>query len=299
MIIVPLYLLFSACHKEIKRQDFSRHPSGYYYKLISFESEELSAGSGKIAWVSASFKNQADSVFWDSFNNLNDRFYLEQDTSVKDNFLKHYLSRCSAFDSACILIPVKDFFQQQFKTSAIPFFSKKDSIIRVDFKVKKVFDKEAFLKVEHDLQAQEDAQIKHYFGTQAEMEAAKDPSGFFWVEHEEDHGEQHPKGGDYVSISYRGSYLNGRFLEKSGSDFELIYGTPDQILTGLNYVIGRLKLGENAKIILPSRLAFGDKGSSNGTVPPFTPLVYEVKLTKLKTSENAPKQVGLKARKSK
>jgi FKBP-type peptidyl-prolyl cis-trans isomerase len=100
-------------------------------------------------------------------------------------------------------------------------------------------------------------------------------------------GERLPKTGDQVSFAYRGSYLNGRFLERSGSDFELIYGTPEQILTGLNYAIGRLKLGENAKIILPSRLAFGDEGSSNGTVPPFTPLVYQIQLTKLKTKENA------------
>jgi FKBP-type peptidyl-prolyl cis-trans isomerase len=61
-----------------------------------------------------------------------------------------------------------------------------------------------------------------------------------------------------------------------------VYGTPDQVLKGINYVIPRLKVGQSAKIILPSRLAFGEKGSSNGTVPPFTPLLYEITLNDIK-----------------
>ena len=46
----------------------------------------------------------------------------------------------------------------------------------------------------------------------------------------------------------------------------------------IHYVIKRLKKGQNAKIILPSRLAFGENGSSNGTIAPYTPLIYEIKI---------------------
>ena len=206
----------------------------------------------------------------------------------KDNFLKNYISKCSALDSACILIKPSDFFRQQFKSGSVPFFSKNDSVVKINFKVKHVFSKEDFVKIQHDLHRKEDAQIEHYFGTVAEAEAACDPLGFYWVDRSGGSGSSTPKSGDLVTIAYRGEYLNGRFLEKSGADFEFIYGTPDQLLKGINYVISRLKLGENAKIILPSRLAFGENGSSNGTVPPCTPLVYEIQLIDLKTNENTP-----------
>ena len=83
------------------------------------------------------------------------------------------------------------------------------------------------------------------------MEAARDPLGFYWVDRSGATGTRSVQAGDNISVAYKGEYLNGRFLEKSGDDFELIYGTPDQVLKGLNYVIGRLKMGENAKIILP------------------------------------------------
>jgi FKBP-type peptidyl-prolyl cis-trans isomerase len=43
-----------------------------------------------------------------------------------------------------------------------------------------------------------------------------------------------------------------------------------------------MRKGEIAKFILPSRLAFGEQGSSDGTIPPFCPLVYEVEIIDVK-----------------
>ncbi len=289
VISVCLLCFFNfSCRQKVKENGFTLHPSGYYYQLISFDSDSSGHSHNKVAWVSASFSTQSDSVFWDSFNNLNDKFYLENDSLENDNFLKNYILRCSGLDSACVLIKTTDFFRQQFRSSAIPYFSKKDSIVKVNLKIKKVLSKEDFVKISHDLLKKEEQQIVRFFGTRAEKEAALDPLGFYWVYREGGEGNRLPQPGDLVTVAYKGEYINGRFLEKSGVDFEFIYGTPDQLLKGLNYVIARLKLGENSKIILPSRLAFGENGSSNGTVPPYTPLVYEIKLIDLKKGENTP-----------
>lgn len=283
-----LILISFSCGQKVRKKGYSLHPSGYYYQLISFESDNSEPTHNKVAWVSASFSTQSDSIFWDSFNNLNDKFYLENDSLGRDNFLKNYILKCSALDSACVLIRTKDFFRQQFKSAAVPYFCEGDSVVKINLKVKRVLSKEDFVKITHDLRKKEERQIEHFFGTLAETEAALDPLGFYWVYHDTVEGSGVPQAGDHVTVAYRGEYINGRFLEKSGADFEFIYGTPDQLLKGLNYVIGRLKMGENAKIILPSRLAFGENGSSNGTVPPYTPLVYEIQLIDLKKSENTP-----------
>jgi FKBP-type peptidyl-prolyl cis-trans isomerase len=66
------------------------------------------------------------------------------------------------------------------------------------------------------------------------------------------------------------------------NQLEFTYGTPDQLIKGLNIVIGTLKKGEFVKIIVPSRLAFGEKGSSNGSIQPYTPLVYNLKIIDIK-----------------
>lgn len=287
-----LVTFFACQEKNPAAPGFSYHPSGYYYQLLAFDSDSSAYRPGKVAWIAATFKNQADSVFWDSYNNLNDKYYVKND-STENNFFKNYISKCSELDSGCVLVKTKDFFRQQFKSSAIPYFSDKDSVVCVNFKVKRVYEKAEFVKIQHDLSKKEDDKIRRYYGTQEEMLAAQDPLGFYWIDHSPGSGELLPKSGDIVAISYRGEFLNGRFLEKSSADFEFIFGTPDQLLPGLNYVISRLKLGENAKIILPSRLAFGEDGSSNATVPPFTPLVYEIKLTSLKTAESTLKTIPI------
>jgi FKBP-type peptidyl-prolyl cis-trans isomerase len=267
-------------------QNFSFHKSGYYYKLLSFDSESKEYHPHDIAWIAASFKTQADSVFWDSFNNLNDNFFIRTDTSQTTNFLLCHVARCAVADSVCLLIKPKDFFSQQFKSDSVPFFSVKDSVVKVNFKVKEIFTKADFDKRAGNFKSREQEQIQGYFKSEQNMERAWDNRGFYWIEKPSGRG-QAIELGDLVTLEYRGEFLNGRYLESSPEKFEFVYGTPDQLLKGINYVIGTLKLGENAKIILPSRLAFGDLGSSNGTVPPFTPLVYQIKITHLEKQKHS------------
>src|ERR1700751_5894684 len=109
-----LFFVFGiACgHKNKKR--FSYNKLGYYFQLISFNSNSSVYHSKNIAWVDVSFKTQSDSVFWDSRNNFNDNFFVEIDSSSKTNFLKNYVSKLTLLDSACLLIKTKDFYAQQF-----------------------------------------------------------------------------------------------------------------------------------------------------------------------------------------
>jgi FKBP-type peptidyl-prolyl cis-trans isomerase len=277
-----MLLLFgiSCGHKNEKYFSYDR--SGYYFQLLSFNSNNTPYRSKSIAWIDASFKTQSDSVFWDSHNNYNDNFFLPIDSGSKNNFFKNYISKLTELDSACLLIKTKDFYLQQFNSNKIPFFSENDSIVKVNFKIRQVLTESEFKNREVNLLKQETEQIESYFNSPRDFEMAKDSLGFYWVEK--------PKKSDLpviiyknlVKLSYQGSFLNGRIFERSPDNFEISYGTPDQLIKGLNYVIKRLKKGQNAKIILPSRLAFGENGSSNGTIAPFTPIIYEINIIDVK-----------------
>lgn len=271
----------SCRHKNEKH--FSYNNLGYYFQLISFNSNAAPYQPNSIAWVDACFKTQSDSVFWDSHNNFNDNFFMAIDSTEKKIFFKHYISGLTAMDSAVLLIKTKDFYLQQFNSDKIPFFSKNDSIVKINFKIHQIFTGSEYANRNTNLLKQEAEIIESYFGSARDYEMAKDSLGFYWVDK--------PKASplpvivykDLVKLSYTGSYLNGRIFERSPDNFEISYGTPDQLIKGLNYVIKRLKKGQNAKIILPSRLAFGENGSSNGTIAPFTPLIYEIKIIDVKS----------------
>jgi peptidyl-prolyl cis-trans isomerase A (cyclophilin A) len=81
-----------------------------------------------------------------------------------------------------------------------------------------------------------------------------------------------------VTLSYRGLFLNG-------SEFDKGTINPTNTLQGLNLIKGfteavlRMKQGEKATILMPSALAYGDKGS--GRVAPYAPLIFELELLKV------------------
>ncbi len=226
--------------------------------------------------VRASFQTQEDSVFWDSFNNLKDLFILRADTQ-QAGILIPQLSRQVPGDSFCLAIPVAAFMQEVYHTTERPYFLKDDSVVKVYLKLAAVYEKDDFLPGRTELEVQEFQQIEDYLGGAEAIEKARDASGFFWID-KPDATTSPVMPGTVVRISLTGSFLSGRRFDAVSIKQEFIYGNPDQVLPGINYLIGKLGRGQTAKIILPSRLAFGEFGSSNGAVPPYTPLVYEIRI---------------------
>jgi len=273
-----LLLLFTLSCKQKTVSEYSYHQPGYYVKLLSFSEKQKTCKGPCVAWLDVAFSTQADSVFWDSYNNLGDRYYLAVDSNDKQNFLAHYVSRCAEGDSFCLLTNPAAFYRQQFKSDRLPFFSEHDTIVKAYVKVKSLMSEKDFESLTRDFLDNERSQILKFYGTIPEAEAALTPEGYYLVDPPEPFYAEEVSVGDQVTISYAGYFLNGKLLERSSSDFSFTYGAPGQVLDGLNIVIGRLNVGQTVKIILPSPLAFGEKGSSDKTVPPFTPLLYELKL---------------------
>jgi hypothetical protein len=278
VLILAIFLL-NGCRHGSKKNGFSSHKLGYRWQLLAFDDHKPQK-AGAVSWLNATFSTQKDSVFYDSRHDLRDRFFVKPDSIQQSNYLAHLLARCEEGDSLCMLMNPKDFFSQQFH-SGLPYFSEKDSVVRINFRIKKIMGAHEFRKLSNEIGKNEMKEIGDYFGSAEAFEKARDPLGFYWVERNEVAGDP-VQPGDAVSISYKGSFLNGRTVDISPKSFQLVYGTPDQLVRGLNYVIGKMKRGQNSKIILPSHLAFGENGSSNGSIPPFTPMLYQITVTDIK-----------------
>ncbi len=89
--------------------------------------------------------------------------------------------------------------------------------------------------------------------------------------------------GKTVSVHYEGSLPNGQVFDSSYSrnqpiDFTLGVG---QVIPGWDEGIGLLKVGDKARFVIPSQLAYGSAGAG-GVIPPDATLIFDVELMNVK-----------------
>ncbi len=89
--------------------------------------------------------------------------------------------------------------------------------------------------------------------------------------------------GDKVSVHYKGQLLDGTVFDSSYKrkqpiDFNIGIG---QVIAGWDEGIQLLKVGDKARFVIPSHLAYGSQGAG-GVIPPDAPLIFDVELMDVK-----------------
>ena len=67
--------------------------------------------------------------------------------------------------------------------------------------------------------------------------------------------------------------------EKEPLNFKL--GEPGQLIRGLELTLYKMHEGDIARVLLPSPLAFGSKGSAGGIVSPFKTVTFALEILKI------------------
>ncbi len=89
--------------------------------------------------------------------------------------------------------------------------------------------------------------------------------------------------GNTVSVHYEGSLTNGQVFDSSFQrnqpiEFQIGVG---QVIPGWDEGIGLLKVGDKARLVIPSQLAYGSAGAG-GVIPPNAALIFDVELMDVK-----------------
>ena len=276
-------LLLLSCG-EVKTYNGYSKKDNFYFKLLSIGDGKIKPDTADYLWLDARALTLKDSVFWDTKHDAFQNYFVKQNSF---SFAKH-LFTLSAGDSVQYLIPSPLFFKEVFKFP-VPFFSQKDSCVKFSVKIMRIVSRKEYTRINDSLGAavlqqknKEYMQINNYatlnfknpvqLGKDAFMQITL-PTSLDTI-----------KKGSKISILYKGYFLDGRLADftPAGKPFEFTIGQEGQIIDGLRLALYHLKKGEKAKIILPSRLAFGSRGSSNGSIAPYTPLLYEVEVLDVK-----------------
>jgi FKBP-type peptidyl-prolyl cis-trans isomerase len=107
--------------------------------------------------------------------------------------------------------------------------------------------------------------------------------GVFYIMNKQGTGPK-PQKGDTCYLIYTGFFLNGTIFDSSAdyyqdSIWQFNY-LEVNLIPGFNDGVGILNKDAEADIIIPSSLAYGASGY--GTIPPFTPLAFSMKMRDIK-----------------
>ena len=84
----------------------------------------------------------------------------------------------------------------------------------------------------------------------------------------------------FIALSYSITDLNDRLIYQTSTNSLEYYDKSlnDQLLEGFRILVNEFSVGDSLVAIMPSKMAFGKRGSFTNKVPPYTPLKVNLKI---------------------
>ena len=107
-------------------------------------------------------------------------------------------------------------------------------------------------------------------------------SGLKYVDQKVGDGKE-AKDGDTVVVHYTGWLKDGKKFDSSIDRKEpFTFTIGGRVIKGWNEGVPGMKVGGKRKLIIPPELAYGAKGTPDGTIPPDAELTFVVELLEVK-----------------
>lgn len=125
--------------------------------------------------------------------------------------------------------------------------------------------------------------IKKYLTDNAITNAERQPSGLYFVPVTTNPNAMRPLAGNTVSVLYTGYLLdaNRTVFDASSRNgnkpLSFVLGR-GQVIPGFDAGIALMHKGDKAQLIIPSALAYGERGAAGSSIPPNAVIRFEVEL---------------------
>lgn len=276
-LLIIIYLL--SCNNK-NNNSYSKINKNIFYKLISFDEVSKTCVNKDYVLLKILLKDTKGKILY------------KNSKTGKDSLLHIKISDCiyskNIFQNLNINDSLSFIFTNVNNWQCFPFY-KKDSLpdtLYCNIKIVAIYDSASYSKLIDNyftfLEIKEQKKLKNYL--KEKNINIKDNKKGVWIIKEKQGNNKKIDYGDWIEIHFKGFFLNGEeFTSTYNLDypFDFRYGDPGQVIKGIEIALSYMHEGEKSIIIIPSQLAFGSNGSSNGIIPPFTTVVYELKLVKI------------------
>lgn len=277
LLAVAFVFSFSSCnkHKGYKQDK----ESGLYYKFYVLNKDSVQAQTGDV--VSLIYQlSLEDSILVPSVPIQE----LVQE-SIYNGDVYDAIRMMHVGDSATFILNADTFFH--YMGGSNPFDKKE---LYFTFKMTELMPKaevDAIMQAQEEqyneyiaqARAAEDSLMQNYIAKN-KIKVAPTASGLYFISKKAGKGVQ-ATAGKKVSVHYVGKLLDGTEFDNSvkrGEPIDFVLGQ-GQVIPGWDEGIAMMKEGEKAVLLIPSKLAYGERG--NQAIPPCAPLVFDVELVKV------------------
>ncbi len=271
-------LLFLSCNRG-EYSSFDTADSGLLYKIHE-DNAGQKALPGDYLTVEMTYFTNEDSLLFDAQGQT---FPMRLEKPVFAGDINEALALMGVDDSATFVIRADSFLMKNAKLAQLPKFVTENS--KVVFHVK-LHDIQTLEQLEiQEAQKREDARneesvIIDKYIIDKSIKVKPTLSGMYIIPTKTSKGAK-PKTGQTVQVHYIGKFLDGRVFDSSVArnkpiEFKIGYG---QVISGWDEGISNMRKGEEATLIIPSFLGYGE---GRGEIPPYTTLLFDVKLLDIK-----------------
>ncbi len=264
---------------------------GLKYKFYEQNKEGNLPAEGDYVTVEMIYRTPDSTLF--NSSKLPQPMELPMVKSVHQGDIYEGLYMMHVGDSATFECNADSVFQKLFRYRTVPKNLQGVKSIFFDVKLVKLTPKAEKLKEEQKAQqehmeqmkknkAEEAGKLKKYLADN-NITVAPTADSLFIVITKKGSGPK-PKVGDMVKVHYTGYLLDGTKFDSSvdrGKPFEFQLGK-GRVIKGWDEGIAALNKGAKAKLIMPSKLAYGNRGAG-GIIGPYSPLVFDVELIDFST----------------
>lgn len=92
----------------------------------------------------------------------------------------------------------------------------------------------------------------------------------------------YPTAEDTVTVHYKGTLIDGTEFDSSYKRGEPVSFPLNGVISGWTEGLQLMKIGGKTTFYIPQQLAYGAKPNSNGPIPPYAALIFEVELIDIK-----------------
>jgi FKBP-type peptidyl-prolyl cis-trans isomerase FkpA len=272
LAFVAVATILASCNK------METTETGVEYKIISHEEGTRMVAAGDILLLNLRISTgNSDSVILETYSTNSPRYIPADEPVLKDVF-----AMLSKGDSVEIWVNADTLFQKSFGAekpkNMVDGEKVKFLVTLVDaFSQQEMQQKQ--MQQMSEFMMKDSVAMSAFLSTKQNVQTTA--SGLHYIVKTATKGKQATKGSK-VSMLYRGTLLNGEEfdgnMDGNRPPFEFTVGL-SQVIPGWDEGVALMKEGEEFTFIIPWRLAYGERGA--GPIPPFSSLVFDVKLVKI------------------